>query len=192
MKKILATLTVALWLVGCGDLFPEDKKDNNTPPPPPTKLEDSSETIGIAIANLMVDLNNVNIAGKTCGEHEITTLCPNGGTVLITGKNTCGESNGSRTSTNEFTFTMADCSGTHNDSTVTITGVVLSTGSVTDISGIVVSQSLQYAAIVKVNLVASGTYIEDFDENCRFAVMLRKGKYDAEVTTSGNVDGKTF
>lgn len=179
-------LILSLLLISCGTKKAETVK----PTPPPSSP--SAATLGYAISNLVIDIYNINLQGKSCGYHNLNVTCPNGGAVEIIGTTRCSVSGASRTTSQDLTYNMTNCSNIYSDSVLTLDGTLKSVGTATDISGVLISESLTQQATSEVLISMVSKKIPDYSKFCTFSIFVKQANASSLIKTTGTVCEKTF
>ncbi len=82
---------------------------------------------GVALANLVNDLYNTNLAGHPVGTQSLTAPCPLGGTADITGTTGLDQAHG--ITTVNLTYAMMGCQVSASGAELTVTGTMTEVGS---------------------------------------------------------------
>lgn len=184
VRHLIGVLVVTSLVAACGS---SDSEDEGT-----TAKADPKRAIVSAIAGLGGDLYNTNWAGQPCVVVSKETTCPAGGQVKITGSYTCPTTNGSQTTSLDFTYEMTDCVEVRNGLTLTMTGKMTHTGSSTNVTSIVTSETIAYKSIDKVAIVAVGDAYESLTDSCEFAITSRLSEAGGDSKVTGTLCGESF
>ncbi len=179
MKKLFFVLMVIL-VVACSDLTDKENKLSQS---------DIDRYTGYAIIDSVSQIYNINFAGKPVGSQNLTTTCPNGGNVTITGSTGYSQNNG--ITTVDLMFQMTNCQTskrTQNnlDLAVTLSGNISFKGSFNSSTDYNAtnnqSDSLKISALIN----APGFKPENVDETCKFSATVSNN------TVSGYICERKF
>lgn len=179
MKK-LVFLIVTIILIACNDNTNEENKLTQA---------DIDRYTGYAIIDSISQLYNINLAGKSVGGQNLTTTCPSGGNVTITGSTGYSQSNG--ITTVDLIFQMTDCQTSRHtqnniDISLILSGNVTFKGSFNSSTGYNAtnhqSDSLKISASIKVQ----GFKPENVNDTCKFSATTTNN------TVSGYICGRQF
>lgn len=180
MKMFSILFLVLLVLFGCGDLTDSEKTLSQAT---------IDRYTGYAIIDAVAQLYNINFAGKPVGGQNITTTCPQGGDVTITGNTGYSSNNG--ISTVDLTFNMNNCkSSKHDENGVdtifTFTGIITFKGSFNSSTNYNAtnyqSDSLKMSGTIDVPKYKTA----NVDESCKFTASITNS------TVSGSICSRAF
>ncbi|MGB9599862.1 MAG: hypothetical protein ACP5QK_13085 [Myxococcota bacterium] len=180
MKRFFLLLIVFVIGIGCSDITGSDSTLNQ---------EMIDRYTGYAIIDAVSQLYNINFAGRPVGSHNITTTCPQGGDVTITGN--VGYAQNNDITTVDLTFNMTNCKSSKHtengvDTIFTLTGIITFKGSFNSSTNYNAtthqSDSLKITGTIKV----PNYKIAEVDESCNFSASITNS------TVSGSVCSRTF
>lgn len=181
-------LVVGSLFQGCGSTSSDDSTSTEPADPRRVVLTD--------IAGLGTDIYNANFVGKTCGTQDKTTTCPNGGTVKISGSFSCTTTNGTQSSNLDLTYVMTNCVEVRNGMTVTLTGTMKHTGSSTNVSSVVTSETIEYKSVGPVKItgtsVSANVYKDFSNDACEYTVNSRLTEVGGTSKVTGTLCGDAF
>jgi hypothetical protein len=144
---------------------------------------------GFAIVDTASQIYNINFAGKPVGAQNLTTTCPQGGEVIITGSTGYSQNNG--ITTVDLILNMKDCKSSRHttngiDTTITLTGIMTFKGSFDSSRGYNAtthqSDSLKISGAISVTGFKTATV----DETCPFTASINN------ETVSGYICSRQF
>ncbi len=152
----------------------------------------SIESLAIVVYALSVDVENLAVAGATCGPLTRTVTCPKGGTATVTGsrQNCAPAGDGSGVESLDLTYTMTGCADEANGLTVALTGAAVHSGTLTTTSGALTAQNVSFKATSAVLIVPSQQGSQDNPQSCTFALAYTLAS--GTLTLDGNLCGDPF
>lgn len=146
-----------------------------------------------SIASLGADIYNANFVGTPCGKVDKTTTCPDGGDIVVSGSFTCETgSNNVQSLKLDFTYVMKDCVEIKNGITLTLTGSMTHSGTSTNISSVITSETISYKSVDDIKITAKGTNYTTLDDKCSFSVTSRKADVNSDSKVTGSLCGDSF
>ncbi|MCX7959264.1 MAG: hypothetical protein N3B13_09480, partial [Deltaproteobacteria bacterium] len=127
--KVFYFFLLLIFLSSCSDLTDSNNKLSQS---------EIDRYTGYAIIDAVTQLYNINFAGKPAGGQNLTTTCPDGGNVTITGST--GYSQNNNITTVDLSLKMSECqtskhSQNNTDSSLKLTGTIIFKGSFNSSTG---------------------------------------------------------
>lgn len=144
---------------------------------------------GYAIIDAVSQIYNINFAGKPVGGQNITTTCPQGGEVTITGSTGYSQNNG--ITTVDLSLAMKDCKSSKHtsdgvDTAFTLTGTITFKGSFNSSTNYNATTHQSDSLKIVGNISVPNFKSAPVDETCKFTATI------TDNTVSGNICSRQF
>lgn len=182
MKRSIMPFFITIILASCSDPHDSNPDDN-------ISQTEKDRYIGYTIIDTVSQIYNINLAGRPTGAQNITTTCPIGGNVAITGTTGYAQNNG--ITTVDLIFTMTGCNSQRHlsnniDTSVILNGTITFKGSFNTATNYNATNYQSESLKIKGTIKSSDGEEATIDESCKFAATITND------TVSGTICSRSF